>query len=82
MGRPFLLPDPKDRSVNAPSVVVSQAQVLGYYNQENKGDKRERVVESVKDWYTRKVRESGWEEANFHGSQCVLVANIKIENNY
>lgn len=78
MSRPFSPPDPKDRSVNAPSVVVSQAQVLGYYNQENNEDKRERVVDSVKEWYVRKMLDTGWAQADFHGSQCVLVASVQL----
>ncbi|NDV24113.1 hypothetical protein [Desulfovibrio sp. JC022] len=79
MARPFIAPDPNDRSVNEPSVVVSANQVLGYYNQENKDNKRERVVDSVKSWYMDKMEEAGWSEAKFTGSQCVLGANIKLE---
>lgn len=78
MGRPFLLPDPKDRSVNTPSCVVSPNQILGYYNQENKEDRKERIVDSVKEWYTTTALENGWAKADFHGNQCVLHANIKL----
>lgn len=78
MARPFVAPDPKDRSVNEPTYVVSAAQVLGLYNQQNQ-DKRERVVDSVKDWYTSEMKKSGWNNATFHGNQCVLEAKVTLQ---
>jgi len=78
MARPFQAPDPRDRSVNEPTQVVSSAQVLGLYNQENPTTKKERVVESVKDWYQDRVTSVGWKDAQFHGNQCVLTAKITL----
>lgn len=78
MARPFVVPDPKDRSVNEPTCVISSAQILGLYNQEN-NEKKERVVDSVKDWYTDKMKAEGWNDAQFHGSQCVLTASVTIK---
>ena len=42
MARPFVFPDPNDRSPNDPSVIVSPAQVLGIYKQYT-GERMERV---------------------------------------
>lgn len=64
--------------MNEPSYVVNSSQVLGYYNQENKKDKKERVVDSVKEWYAKAMKENGWAQADFHGSQCVLVAKVQL----
>lgn len=80
MARPFVAPDPKDRSVNEPSTIVSSTQILGLYNQENPSDKKERVVESVRDWYEDRMKEEGWDHINFHGNQCVLQAEVVLKN--
>ncbi|TPQ39349.1 hypothetical protein C2U71_23120 [Burkholderia ubonensis] len=76
MGRPREFPDPNDRSINDPSIIVNAADVLGYYNQE-KGDDKERVVDSVKQWYKEEANKQGWDSAEFHGNQCVLTAEIE-----
>lgn len=81
MSRPYTLPDPNDRSVNNPSLIVDGTQVLGLYNQENKADKKERVVESVKEFYKNTAMEQGWNTVSFHGSQAVLVANVRLGEN-
>ena len=78
MARPFVAPDPKDRSPNEPTFIASSAQVLGLYNQENSDDKRERITEPVKIWYVGEMKKIGWSEANFHGSQCVMEANVAL----
>ncbi len=72
MSRPFVMPDPKDRSVNEPSVVVGPNQILGYYNQLNKNARKERVVESVQQWYVEEAKRVGWSDARFSGNQCIL----------
>lgn len=79
MPRPFIMPDPKDRSVNEPTKVVSAIQVLGLYNQIT-GEKKERIVDSVKDRYKQTMIENGWGDAVFHGNQCVLTANVKLDS--
>jgi len=35
MARPFVAPDPNDRSPNEPTMIASLSQVLGLYNQAN-----------------------------------------------
>lgn len=78
MARPFLFPDVNDRSVNSPSVVVSQAQVIGIYQQDADKD-QVKVTEPVREWFKKKAKEAGWNSADFHGSQCVLSAKVKTE---
>ncbi len=79
MARPRVLPDPNDRSVNNPSIIVDALDVLGYYNQQT-GEDKERVVDSVKEWYKQEAIKQGWSAAEFHGNQCVLTANIERKN--
>lgn len=75
MARPRVFPDPNDRSVNNPSIIVNAEDVLGYYNQQT-GDDKERVVESVQTWYKAEAKKEGWNSAEFHGNQCVLTAKV------
>lgn len=79
MARPFLFPDPKDRSINAPSIIASAAQVLGTYNQAN-GEEREKVTDVVKEWFVKEALAQGWASADFHGSECVLVAALALSS--
>lgn len=78
MPRPFELPDPNDRSVNEPTAIMSSRQVLGLYNQENPDDKKERVVDSVKEWLESHAKQAGWAASKFSGSQAILTANITV----
>lgn len=78
MARPFIIPDPNDRSPNEPTYIASLTQVLGLYNQENPTDKREKVTEPVKQWYGEEMRKNGWSGATFHGSQCLLEADVVL----
>lgn len=77
MARPFRVPDPKDRSVNNPTDLISSTQVLGLFNQEN-DEKKERVVESVQKWYIDRMKQVGWHKAEFHGSSCLLTADVRL----
>lgn len=78
MPRPFELPDPNDRSVNEPTAIMSSRQVLGLYNQENPEDKKERVVDSVKEWLVNYAKQASWATVEFSGSQAILTANISV----
>ncbi len=75
MARPFVFPDPNDRSPNDPSVIVSPTQVLGIYKQYT-GDKMERVTAKVQEWFCEKATTYGWDEARFSGNQCILEVNL------
>ena len=74
MSRPFVFPDPDDRSKNNPAVIVTSEQVIGLYNQYNEnGEEVQRVSGTVKDWFTKEAQENqGWDDAKFVGSQCIL----------
>ncbi|WP_302556585.1 hypothetical protein AB9L13_02085 [Desulfovibrio piger] len=78
MPRPFVLPDVNDRSINNPTTIMSNKQVLGLYNQENPDDKKERVVDSVKEWFEEYALSEGWSSVDFSGSQAILTANVII----
>lgn len=78
MARPFVFPDPNDRSPNAPSFIVGAPQVLGLYNQENEAEKMERVTEKVQNWFKAKAKKEGWHGASFSGSQCVLTVELRV----
>ncbi len=65
MARPFVYPDPKDRSINEPTYVVSQVQVLGNFNQAHPDDTREKVTDPVKQWFKDEARKLGWKSAEF-----------------
>lgn len=78
MAKPFSVPDPKDRSINEPSVIVNAKNVLGLFNQEHEPEEhKERIVDSVKEWYTDRMTQEGWYTVDFHGNQCVLTAKIQ-----
>jgi len=79
MARPFVFPDPNDRSPNEPSVIVSSAQVLGLYNQDS-GDasKMVRVTGKVQEWIEQKAKENCWDEIQFAGNQCVLKVKLAM----
>lgn len=76
MARPFVFPDPNDRSPNSPSEIVSSVQVLGLYNQ-NSDEKMERVTKKVQDWFRNKAHDYQWDHAEFSGNQCILKVDMK-----
>lgn len=78
MARPFSFPDPRDRSMNEPTLVVNRAHVIGNYNQENSENKREYVTDIVREWWEKKAKEMSWGKIEFHESQCVLTAYLEI----
>jgi hypothetical protein len=77
MPRPFVFPDPNDRSPNSPSDIVNSTQVLGIYKQYS-GEKMERVTKKVQDWFCNEaMKKYKWDNATFSGNQCVLSVNIE-----
>lgn len=80
MARPYVFPDPDDRSKNDPSFIVPSQQVLGIYNQENEeGDDMQRVTKKVQDWFQARAKKEGWDEAEFSGNQCILRNNFSTK---
>ena len=77
MLRPFVFPDPDDRSKNDPSIIVTSQQVIGIYNQYNsEGDEMQRVTDKVKEWFLAYSKEQGWDESTFASNQCILKNNF------
>ena len=75
MARPFVFPDPNDRSPNNPSVIVSSTQVLGIYNQSS-GEKMKNVTEKVQTWFCEQAHTYMWDDAKFSGNQCILTVDL------
>lgn len=72
-GRPYVFPDPNDRSVNEPAVIVKVPQILGLYNQAHSDEEpMSRVVQSVQDWFVAEAKAEQWDVAEFAGSECIL----------
>lgn len=78
MARPYIFPDVNDRSIDSPSVIVSPRQVLGNFNKIN-NENRVQVTDTVKKWFIDEAKRLYWTEAVFHGNQCVLSVNLKID---
>ena len=73
MPRPFVFPDPNDRSKNDPNEIVTSKQVLGLFNQfHDEEEQMQRITDKVKEWFKQKAMEEGWDEADFSGGQCIL----------
>lgn len=80
MARPFIFPDPNDRSANSPSFIVSSTQILGIYKQYT-GETMERVTKKVQDWFCDIAKNNYfWDDASFSGNQCVLSVKIEKRN--
>ena len=77
MARPFVFPDPDDRSKNDPSIILSSQQVIGIYNQDNvDGDEMQKVTKKVQEWFLEESKKQGWDEASFAGNQCIMKKNF------
>lgn len=80
MPRPFVFPDPNDRSPNDPSIIVSPNQVLGIYRQYT-GEKMERITSKVQEWFCDQAKNKyGWDDARFSGNQCILEVKMDKRN--
>lgn len=72
-GRPYVFPDPNDKSANEPAVIVKVPQILGLYNQAHSNEEpMSRVVQSVQDWFVAEAKTEKWDSAEFAGSECIL----------
>ena len=72
LGRPYLFPDPNDRSPNHPNEIIEKSQIIGLYNQEHLDDIMENVTSKVKAWISEKAKSHGWDKVDFVNSVCVL----------
>ena len=87
MPKHFELPDPNDRTVNSPLVLLSGELVLGLCNlhaqlKEIKDGKTvngiTRLNESIKNWFILEMEARGWCSVEFFGNQCLLRADVKV----
>ena len=78
MGRPYEFPDPKDRSVNNPHVLIERDAILGLYNQANPSNTYANLAEAVRDWFEAEAKRAGWVSVQFVDQAAVLTANIAL----
>ncbi len=78
MARRQEFPDPRDRSINEPTVILSKTKVLALYNQQNPEDKAKYVSESVRRWLEKDADTRGWSHINWHENQAVLTATLAL----
>lgn len=74
-GRPYEMPDPDDRSVNAPHVIVEGKAVVGYIRQTVE-PKAKVVSQTVRDGYEAAAKSAGWADITWVGDAAVLKADI------
>ena len=70
-------PDPGDRTINEPVVLVPPRKVLEMYNSST-GDNKTKVIEGVKEWYREEAKANGWLHATFYGGSCLLEVNLVV----
>ena len=80
MARRQEFPDPRDRSINEPTVILNNTKVLALFNQENTEDKAKYVSENVRRWVQQGAKDRGWQEVEWHGNQAVLKANLTLSS--
>ena len=80
IGRPFEFPNPDDRSVNEPHVIVERPQILGLYNQAHPGEDAKKVSETVKNWFIAEALKLRWNSAKFVDSYAVLEASVVVNS--
>lgn len=79
MARPYVFPDPKDRSPNNSHISLDRNTVLSLYNQET-SMAAERVTEAIKSWFNDKATELGWSEVRFStDSTAILTAKVVLQ---
>lgn len=74
-------PDPNDRSVNQPSIIINGEQVVRIYNQSKRlrrVDKVTTLTPDVINWMVKESRRRGWSTCEFSGNQCILTAIVVL----
>lgn len=67
-------PDPNDRSVNKPSIIVSQVAIVKIYKSNVNCDDTKSIQEMI-DWFLSKAESYHWDTAVQHGNQVLLTVN-------
>lgn len=76
-GRPFVMPDPDDRSPNQPHTIVERQAVLGLFNQSHPGAEAQNVTQNVRDWFETEAKAEGWAEIIWvDNNTAMLKANV------
>ena len=72
MKKAFKIPKVKNTSDNEPIYLITPAQILGFYNQENPKTGAMRVTAKIKKWYIEQAIKSGWPVGTITGNQIIL----------
>ena len=78
MPKPYVFPDPDDRSKNSPYADVPSARVINLYNQSTDSDAR-RLTEKIRTWFKQEALDLGWDDAEFSDTGCRLT-NTRVKN--
>lgn len=77
-GRKLKFPTPASCKLKHGAAFCTAERVIGLYNQEN-GEKRQRITDSIKQWFAAEAMGHGWAGGHFipevqsgHGAGCVL----------
>ena len=81
MARPYVFPDPNDRSPNAPTIIAGKDQVLGLYNQMTDSS-AQYVTATVQNWFGETAKKLGWDGVHHSGNQTVLAMDITPKPEY
>jgi hypothetical protein len=77
-GRKLVFPTPANCKLKHGAALCTAERVIGLYNQEN-GTNRQRITDSIKEWFAEEVLNHGWAGGHFlpeaqsgHGAGCVM----------
>jgi hypothetical protein len=78
-------PDPNDRTINDPAVIISSKKLLRFYNNENKlenGFKKNSVDTSVLNWGLDKTKDMNWDNGLILGNSLLLSVGKITSHDY
>lgn len=80
MPRPYDFPDPRDRSVNNPHLLLERDPVVGLYNQDpgNAAQQATYLSDTVRQWFIQAALQRGWASVNFVDTTAILSANVQL----
>lgn len=77
MGRPYAFPEPRNRSIKAPSEHCTFAKVVGLYNQAH-GTDRVRYSDAIGQWFIDEAIKWQWKRPIMGSEGFTLVADLKL----
>ena len=71
------LPDPDDRSVNEPVIVITTSSILTIFNNEDPHAEADIITDNIITWFEERAYDSGWADVQVYGKQCVMIAKVR-----